>query len=101
MARVHAVDTRMSWFASRVSATVADACALWRRDVRTQRSRRSWFANQFALFEAESTHQAFTCQCLLENGVGSETSIPVDPQIFAVADGSHRLEVSQFQCLSM
>ena len=53
------------------------------------------------LLEAELTHPALTCQCLLENGVGSEKSNPIDPQIFAVADESHRLEVSQFQCLSM
>ena len=46
------------------------------------------------LLEAELTHQALTCQCLLENGVGSETSIPVDPQISAVADESRRQEVS-------
>ena len=53
------------------------------------------------LLEAESTHWVLTCPCLHENGVGSMTSIPIDPQIFAVADESHRLEVSQFQCLSM
>ena len=44
---------------------------------------------------------ALTCQCLLENGVGSEKSIPIDPQIFVVANESQRLEVSQFQCLSV
>ena len=37
------------------------------------------------LLEAELTHPALTCQSLLENGVGSEKSIPIDPQIFAVA----------------
>ena len=52
-------------------------------------------------FEAESNYQASNGQCLLGNGVGSETSNPVDPQIFAVAGDSHRQEVSQFQCLSM
>ena len=35
------------------------------------------------LLEAELTHPALTCQCLLENGVGSERSIPIDPHIFA------------------
>ena len=39
---------RMTLFASRVSATDADACAPWRRDVLTQRSGRIWFPNQFA-----------------------------------------------------
>ena len=53
------------------------------------------------LLEAGSTHQALTCLCLLEKDVGSRTSIPIDPQIFAVADESRRLEVSRFQCLSM
>ena len=48
------------------------------------------------LLEAESTHQAITCQCLLKNGVGSKTSVPIDPQIFADAGESHRLEVFQF-----
>ena len=53
------------------------------------------------LVEAELTHLALTCQCLLENGVGSDTSVPVDPQISVVADESRRQEVSQFQSLSM
>ena len=53
------------------------------------------------LREAESTHPELTCQCLLERGVGSEKSIPIDPQIFVVANESHRREVSQFQCLSV
>ena len=53
------------------------------------------------LLDAESTHRASTSQCLLENGVGSETSVPVDAQISIVADESRRQEESQFQCLSM
>ena len=53
------------------------------------------------LHEAELTHPALACQCLLVDGVGSEKSIPIDPQIFAVANESHRLEVSQFRCLSV
>ena len=68
--------SRKSLFDSRVSATVADACAPWRRDVLTQRSGRVWFSNPFAepdtLLEAESTRRALTCHCVLENGVGSE-----------------------------
>ena len=47
--------------------------------------------------EAELTHPALTCQCLLQNGVGTEKSIPVDPQISIVADESHRQRLSQFQ----
>ena len=54
-----------------------------------------------ALLEADSTHRASPCQCLLKNGVGSETSVPVDPQVSLVANESRRQEVSQFQCLSM
>ena len=49
------------------------------------------------LLEAELTHPALNCQCLLQNGVGSEKSIPVDPQISIVADESHRQRLSQFQ----
>ena len=51
--------------------------------------------------EAELTHPELTCQCLLENGVGSERSIPIDPRIFVVKNENRRLEVSQFQCLSV
>ena len=50
------------------------------------------------LLEAELTHLEVTCQYLLENGVGSERSIPIDPRIFVVANENRRLEVSQFQC---
>ena len=53
------------------------------------------------LHEAELIHPALACQCLLVEGAGPERSIPIDPQNFAVADESHRLEVSQFKCLSM
>ena len=90
----------MGLFASRVSATVADACAPWRRDVPDESVFPTNSQNQ-TLLEAELTQMALTCQCLLENGVGSERSIPIDPQIFVVANESHRLGVSQFQCLSV
>ena len=53
------------------------------------------------LLEAESTHRAFTFQCLLENGVGSGTPVPADPQISVVSDENRRQEVSAFQCLSV
>jgi len=47
------------------------------------------------LHEAESTRLALTCQCLLENVAGSETSAPLDPHISVVSDGNRRPEVSQ------
>ena len=53
------------------------------------------------LLEAELTQPELTCQCLLENGVGSERSNPIDPRIFVVANENRCLEVSQFQCLSV
>ena len=31
------------------------------------------------------------------NGVGSETSVPIDPQVSVVSDGNRRKEASQFQ----
>ena len=43
------------------------------------------------LLEAELTHPALTCQCLLENGGGQKKSIPIDPQFFAVANESHHV----------
>lgn len=47
------------------------------------------------LHEAESTRLALTCQCLLENVAGSETSAPFDPHISVVSDENRRPEVSQ------
>ena len=81
----------MSLFASRVSPTIADAS---HRD-----SDESGFptnSQNQTLLEAELTHPELTCQCLLENGVGSERSIPIDPRIFVVAYENRRLEVSHF-----
>ena len=86
---------RTSLFASRVSATVADACAPWRRDVLTQDE--FGFPTNSQNQTNLSQHWALTCQCLLENGSGSGTSIPVDPQISVVSNENRRQEVSQFQ----
>ena len=53
------------------------------------------------LLEAESTHRASTCQCLLVDEVDSKTSVRVDPQISVVSNENRRQEVSHFQCVSV
>ena len=74
---------------------------MYSQDMRTSLvSRQICFFNP-TLHEAESTHWALTCQCLLENGVGSETSVPTGPQISVDSEGSRHPEVSQFQCQSV
>ena len=50
------------------------------------------------LHVAESTQRALTCHCLLGNGVGSGTLVPVDPHISAFSNENRRQEVYANYC---